>query len=152
MKYLSLIIIIGFLAVTWWVSEQKRDLSVQQISKMNSLIQNYMVEAVRTNQPDVSDIDFSKINTEVIEKGRKMKAHFKFSYMQPTEDGEPTKVFRKGSFLITSLDGDKWRAQIEQVGDVQVEFFEPLTIKAGDRVEAVPNEETTGSESSSAGK
>ena len=131
MKYLSLVAVIVFIGFTWWVSQKTQDLSVQQINKMNSLIEQYMTQAVQNNQPDASEIDFSQIQTEVVEKGRKMRANFKFSYMEPNAQGEMEKVYRKGSFLITSEDGDKWVAQIEKAGDVQVEFMQPFTITNG---------------------
>lgn len=132
MKYLSLVAVIIFISFTWWVSQKTQDLSVQQISKMNNMIAQYMTQTVQNQQPDITEIEFSKISTEVIEPGKKMKANFKFSYMVPNASGELEKVYRKGSFLITSEDGDKWTAQIEQVGDVQVEFMEPFTITEGE--------------------
>ncbi|MCJ8275602.1 MAG: hypothetical protein HRT44_10150 [Bdellovibrionales bacterium] len=131
MKYLSLVAVIIFISFTWWVSQKTQDLSIQQINKMNNLIEQYMTQAVQTNQPDASEIDFSSIQTQVIEKGRKMRANFKFSYMEPNEQGEMQKVYRKGSFLIVSEDGDKWTAQIEKAEDVQVEFMQPFTITNG---------------------
>ena len=132
MKYLSLLAVIIFISFTWWVSKKTQDLSVQQINKMNKMIEQYMTQAVQSNQPDVSEIDFSQFNTEVIEKGHKMRAHFKFSYMEPDSEGNMRKVYRKGSFIMTSEDGDKWTAQIEQAGDVQVEFMKPFTITSGE--------------------
>lgn len=141
MKYLSLVAVILFIGFTWWVSQKTQELSVQQINKMNNLIGQYMTNAVQSQQPNATDIEFSQIYTEVLEKGRKMKAHFKFSYMEPNANGDMEKVYRKGSFIITSEDGDQWKAQIEQVGDVQVEFMKPFTIRAGqDTVEEFSEE------------
>ena len=79
-----------------------------------------------------------------------MKAHFKFSYMEPNADGEMEKVYRRGTFLITSKDGNKWTAQIENAGDVKVEFMEPFEITEEGEVEQVDEpaseEETTDSQ------
>jgi hypothetical protein len=128
MKYISLIAVVLFIAFTAWFSKRTEDLTIDQMNKMNNLITQYMTQAVQNNNPNISDIDFSKIYTEVIEKGRKMKAHFSFSYMEPNSDGEMEKVYRKGTFLIASEDGQKWTAQIEKAGDVKVEFLEPFEI------------------------
>ena len=128
MKYISLILVIGFIAFTFWFSKRAEDLTLDQMNKMNNLITQYMTQAVQNNQPNVQEIKFSKIYTEVVESGRKMKAHFKFSYTEANEQGELEKVYRKGTFLITSEDGEKWTAQIENAGDVKVEFMEPFLI------------------------
>ena len=61
MKYLSLIAVILFIGFTWWVSQKTQDLSVQQINKMNNLIGQYMTQAVQSQQPNASDIEFSQI-------------------------------------------------------------------------------------------
>jgi hypothetical protein len=128
MKYLSLIIVIAFIAFTFWFSKKTEDLTIDQMNKMNNMITQYMTQSVQNNQPNVKNIEFSKIYTEVMEPGKKMKAHFKFSYMEPNEKGEMEKVYRKGSFLITSDDGNQWNAQIEEAGDVKIEFMEPFDV------------------------
>ncbi len=135
MKYISLLVVIGFIAFTFWFSKRTEELSIDQMNKMNNMIAQYMTQAVQSNQPNATDIEFSKIYTEVLESGRKMKAHFKFSYIEPNEKGEREKVYRKGSFLITSEDGNQWKAQIEQAGDIKVEFLDPFDVnnaEAGD--------------------
>lgn len=163
MKYIALIVVVGFIAFTAWFSRRTEELSIDQMNKMNNLITQYMTQAVEQHQPNATEIDFSKIYTEVIESGRKMKAHFSFSYMEPNADGEMEKVYRKGTFLITSEDGQKWTAQIESAGDVKVEFMEPFEItdqgveplnQEGSEVEAGENDseespEETGAHDSS---
>lgn len=128
MKYISLIVVILFIAFTFWFSKRAEDLTIDQMNKMNIMITQYMTQAVETQQPEATEIEFSKIYTEVVEPGKRMKAHFKFSYMEPNKDGEMEKIYRKGSFLITSEDGDKWKAKIEEAGDVQVEFMQPFDV------------------------
>lgn len=137
MKYLSLLAVIAFVGFTFWFSKQTEDLSIDQMNKMNRLITQYMTRSVQNQNPQAQEIEFSRIYTEVVESGKKMKAHFKFSYVEPNEKGELEKVYRKGTFLITSQDGNKWKAQIENAGDVKVEFLSPFDVtKAG----AVPGE------------
>ena len=138
MKYISLIIVVAFIGFTFWFSKQSEDLSIDQMNKINNLITQYMTQIVQEKQPDATDIEFSKIYTEVIESGRKLVAHFKFSYIEPNEDGKLEKVYRRGSFLITSEDGEQWKAQIEKAGDVKVEFLDPHEVKKG---ESSSNEE-----------
>ena len=128
MKYLSLIVVAAFIGFTYWFSQRAEDLSAEQMNKMNAFITQYMRQAIEQDTPDAQDIQFSKVHTEVIESGRKMKAHFKFSYQIPGENGEPQKIYRKGTFVISSKDGDKWQAQIESANDVKVEFLEPTEI------------------------
>ena len=128
MKYLSLLVVVAFIAFTFWFSKKAEDLTIDQMNKMNSLIAQYMTQSVKNNQPDATEIEFSRIHTEVVEPGKKMKAHFTFSYVEPNEQGEMEKVYRKGNFLITSDDGEKWTAQIENAGDVKVEFMEPFDV------------------------
>ena len=114
MKYISLIIVVVFIGFTFWFSKKTEELSIDQINKMNNMITQYMTRAVEEKQPNAQNIEFSKIYTQVIESGRKMKAHFKFSYMEANKDGDLEKVYRKGTFLITSEDGKEWKAQIEK--------------------------------------
>ena len=128
MKYIGLVLVVGLLAFAVWFSQKTEDLSIEQMDKINVLITQYMTQAVEANQPKAEEIEVSKIYTEVVERGRKMKSHFKLSYMEPNEKGEMEKVHRKGVFLITSKDGQQWQAQIETAGDVKVEFMEPITI------------------------
>lgn len=146
MKYLSLVIVIAFICFTFWFSKRSEELTIDQMNKINNLITAYMTQAVQNNQPNATEIEFSKIYTEVLESGKEMKAHFKFSYMEPNANGEMEKVYRRGTFLITSDDGNKWTAQIENAGDVKVEFMEPFEItEAGDvePVDEAPSEEET---------
>lgn len=128
MKYITLIVVMAFIAFTFWFSQRAEELTVEQMNKMNNMITQYMTQSVQNNQPNASEIEFSKIYTEVLESGRKMKAHFKFSYLEPNAQGQMEKVYRKGSFLITSTDGNQWSAKIEEAGDVKVEFMEPFEI------------------------
>ena len=130
MKYISLIVVIVFIALTFWFSKETEDLSIDQMSRMNRMITDYMTRVLEEKHPEAVEVEFSKIYNEVIENGRKMKAHFKFSYKEPNEQGELEKVYRKGSFLITSEDGRKWTAKIEEAGDVKVEFMEPFDINS----------------------
>ncbi len=130
MKYISLLVVIIFIAFTFWFSKKTDDLTIDQMNRMNNMITRYMTDAVQNNNPNITDIDFSNIDTEVVERGKEMKAHFKFSYMEPNAEGDLEKVYRKGTFRITSEDGLKWVAQIEQAGDVQVEYLKPFEINA----------------------
>jgi hypothetical protein len=132
MKYISLLVVIAFVVFTFWFSKQTEDLTIDQMNRMNNMITQYMTDAVQNNNPEITDIEFSRIYTEVVERGREMKAHFKFSYLEPNAEGEMEKVYRKGTFKITSEDGLKWIAQIEQAGDVQVEYLQPFEINANE--------------------
>ena len=128
MKYISLLVVIVFVVLTFWFSKKTEDLSIDQMNRMNKMITDYMIQVLEEKHPGAVEIEFSKIYNEVIEKGKKMKAHFKFSYKEPNDQGELEKVYRKGSFLIISQDGKKWTAKIEEAGDVKVEFMEPFSI------------------------
>ncbi len=151
MKYISLLVIIIFIVLTFWFSKKTEDLSIDQMSRMNKMITDYMTQVLEEKHPNAVEVEFSKIYNEVIESGRKMKAHFKFSYKEPNEQGELEKVYRKGSFLITSQDGKKWTAKIDEAGDVKVEFMDPFSIssngagsnrgKAVDKTEETQNED-----------
>ena len=140
MKYISLLIVIVFIGVTFWLSRKTDDLTIDQMNRMNDTITEYMTQALQEKNPDATEIEFSKIYTEVIESGKEMRAHFKFSYMEPNKEDEMERVYRKGSFLITSEDGEQWTARIEEAGDVKVEFMESFGItgsggKGGVKVE-----------------
>lgn len=132
MKYISLLLVIGFITFTFWFSRKSEDLSLDQMNKMNNMIVQYMTQAVQNHQPNATDIEFSKPHTEVIERGREMKVHFKFSYVEPDANGNKEKVYRKGSFMITSEDGSQWRAQIEQASDIKIEFLDPMNVNDDD--------------------
>lgn len=143
MKYVSLVLVIAFIAFTFWFTKKTENLTIDQMNKMNNLIQQYMTQAVQNNQPSATEIEFSAINTDVIEAGRKMKANFAFSYQELNQDGELEKVYRKGTFLITSEDGEKWTAQIEKAGDVKVEFMAPFNI-TDQGIEPIENNDSEG--------
>jgi len=146
MKYISLLAVIGFIAFTFWFSKRTEELSIDQMNKMNNMIAQYMTQAVQNNQPSATNIEFSKIYTEVLESGKKMKAHFKFSYIEPNEKGEMEKVYRKGSFLITSEDGNQWKAQIEEAGDIKIEFLEPYDVTDNANSDTTDNSKDNASE------
>ena len=154
MKYISLLIVIVFIGVTFWLSRKTDDLTIDQMDRMNDAITEYMTQALEEKNPEATEIEFSKIYTEVIESGKQMRAHFKFSYMEPNKEDEMERVYRKGSFLITSEDGKQWTARIEQAGDVKVEFMESFDIKGsgtegGVKVEEVKAASKPSAESSS---
>ena len=71
MKYLSLVVVVLFIAFTAWFSKKTEDLTIDQMNKMNNLITQYMTQAVENHNPKAEEIDFSKIHTEVIEKAEK---------------------------------------------------------------------------------
>lgn len=156
MKYISLLVVIAFIAFTFWFSKKTDDLTIDQMNRMNNMIARYMTDAVQNNNPNVSDIDFSKIYTEVVETGKEMKAHFKFSYMEPNAEGDMEKVYRKGTFRITSEDGFKWVAQIERAGDVQIEYLQPFAINSSSqtatKIESSEDEEPVEIEEASEGE
>ncbi|MCB0377473.1 MAG: hypothetical protein KDD33_03190 [Bdellovibrionales bacterium] len=143
MKYLSLVVVVIFIAFTWWFAQQTGGLSAQQINKMENIIADYLAEAMMENQPNIQEVEFDTLRTESLESGRKMRVHFNLSYLAPNDQGQMERVHREGSFMVTSEDGDKWKAQIEQAGDTKVEFLEPFEIYSDGSVpQGEPAEET----------
>ena len=129
MKYLSLIAIIVVLQLSWWITQKDKALTQSQKNRLLNVVKEYMTQAVKAKEPDASDIEFSNLYTETVETGRVLKAHFKFSYLQQLPTGTPNKVHRKGHFLVTSNDGQQWKAQIDEINDVQVEFIDAQPIE-----------------------
>lgn len=153
MKYISLLIVLGFLIFTWKVSTSKKDLTLSEQQRLNEVISEFVTKAVQEKVPNATDIQFSKLYTEVLEPGEKMRAHFSFSYLENTEAPKPSPTgliqdmplpkedlrrYRKGSFFITSKDGNQWNAKIEKIDDIKIEFVEPLDMSKDYSVEASP--------------
>lgn len=137
MKYLSLIIVLAFLIFTWKISNSKKDLSISEQQKLNEVLGEFVSKAVQEKVPGAKDIQFTKIYTEVLEPGEKMRAHFSFSYTESkntsegaetNSDNDDLRRHRKGSFYITSNDGNQWTAKIEKIDDVKIEFVEALDV------------------------
>jgi hypothetical protein len=129
MKYLSLIAIVIILQLSWWFSQKDKALTQGQKNRLLNVVKEYMTQSVKAKEPEASEIEFSNLYTETVEEGKVLKAHFKFSYLQKLPDAPPNKVHRKGHFLVTSNDGMQWKAQIDQINDVQVEFIESFNIE-----------------------
>lgn len=146
MKYLSLIAIVVFLQLSWWVSQQDKTLTVSQQNRLLSVIKEYMTQVVKEKEPAAAEIEFSNLQTETVEPGRTLKAHFKFSYLQTSPTGDQDRVFRKGHFLVTSSDGKDWKAQIDEINDVEVQFINPQPIE-GDLTNPADPEDLKASES-----
>jgi len=139
MKYLSILAIVVFLTLSFWVFQRDKELTVSQQNRILNVIEEYMTQKVLDKEPNAAEIEFSNLQTETITKGEKLKAHFKFSYLQTTPEGTQNRVFRKGHFLVLSENGNDWKAKINDINDVQVEFIDPLPIE-GDLSNPVKDE------------
>lgn len=155
MKYLSLILVGVIFTLSWFIANKEQPLTSGEKQRLLKVIQDYMTQKVLDKEPNAKDIQFADLYTEEIEKGQTLKAHFKFSYLQTDENQNTQKVHRKGHFFVASADGKQWRAQISEIGDVQVEFMDALEIQGDpsvtqDSMEPTesPESETSNSESS----
>ena len=129
--------LVVFVALSWWISQKDKTLTLGQKERLLGVIKSYMTQKVLEKEPNAKDILFADLHTEPVNASKTLKAHFKFSYLQTDAQGRQNKVHRKGHFLVTSADGLQWKAQIDEVGDVKVEFVDALEINTS---EPLPDE------------
>ena len=139
MKYLSLLLVGVIVVLSWFMTHKDQSLTSGEKQRLLGVIEGYMTQKVLEKEPNAKEIKFADLRTVDIEEGKTMKAYFKFSYLQTDSSNQTQRVHRKGHFLVASADGSQWRAQIDDIGDVQVEFMDALEI-SGDK-NAVPEEE-----------
>ena len=140
MKYLSLMLVGVVIVLSWFIANKDESLSPGEKQRLLGVIEGYMTQKVLEKEPNAKEIKFADLRTEEIEEGETLKAHFKFSYLQTDASNNTQRVHRKGHFLVASADGSQWRAQIDEIGDVQVEFMDALNIE-GDK-DATPEEDS----------
>jgi|GEM_PF-2918417 len=130
MKYFGLFLVAVVIGLALFIGTQSNSLNSEEQQKLLGVIEDYMTEKVLQKEPNAKEIQFSDLHVEEIEEGKALKAHFKFSYIQTDASNNSQRVFRKGNFLVASNDGNQWKAKINDINDVQVEFMNGLEIES----------------------
>jgi hypothetical protein len=139
MKYLSLLMVAVIVALSWILMKTtSNDLSAEQYTKLQSVIQEYLAVYLKETNPLASDIEEPHVKIRLIEPAKRMQAEFKFFYTVPGDDGSINRIAREGYFTITSENGNDWVAKMEKINDSYVEFSEALQISLNGDIPTTP--------------
>ena len=128
------VLIFIFLLVFTWFYLSKPSFQIQEEEKIHSFLQlefqNQLSEFIEKQHPEVSAIVFNKVWTKKTSKPSEIKIFFSYSLSTEGESGGENLL--SGSALLKKTQDQVWQIQKFKAKNTEIEFSEPLLIKAGD--------------------
>lgn len=132
MKYTGLLIILIAMICTWNLgsSENGSDEQLMHrelVAEVETLIRNIL----KDKRPELKEIVFRQLYTEVVKPGEEVKAHFRFEAAEGDENKGIVDSISEGTMLLVSNDqGVSWKAKTDYFGTPIVRFRDGTEIKA----------------------
>jgi hypothetical protein len=121
MKYIALLIVLGFMGWTWNLAQADRDFGLAESREMESQIQEIITDYVKTKRPDVISLRFTQLFTEVITPNKEMRVHVRYTIEEPAAADDTSEMFQ-GVVILKSDDGKTWAWAGQDVRAPIVEF------------------------------
>ena len=127
----TVVIFLFLLAFTWFYLS-KPSFQIQEEEKIHSFLQmefqNLLSNFIEERYPEVSSIVFHKVWTKKTNKSNKIKIFFSYSLTTQGENGGENLL--AGSALLKKIENQVWQIRNFKVKNTEIEFSEPLIIKA----------------------
>ncbi|MCZ0933397.1 MAG: hypothetical protein OXJ52_09650 [Oligoflexia bacterium] len=122
------------LLVFTWFYLSKPSFQIQEEEKIHSFLQtefqNLLSGFIEKQHPEVKEISFHKVWTKKTAKPSEIKIFF--SYSLTTEGETGGEALLAGSALLKKIQNQVWQIQNFRVKNKEIEFSDPLLIKASD--------------------
>ena len=122
MKYIALLIVLGFMGWTWSLAQAERDFGLAESREMEGQIQDIITDYVKSKRPDVSNLRFLQLFTEVVQPNHEMRVHVRYVIEEPTQDKDTAEQMFQGVVILKSEDGKSWAWAGQDVRAPIVEF------------------------------
>ena len=136
MKYISVLIFVLLMAVTWSLSQTGATGNLQQHKQVEASFEEFIRTSVEKQIPNVKDIIFRQLFTETVHPGQEIKAFFRYDVIAPTQAGDTTAQTVEGSVVLKSQDqGQNWTIVSEKVSSPTLRFQEGAHISLKNSVD-----------------
>lgn len=136
MKYIALLIVLGFMGWTWCLANGERDFGLSESREMEGQIQEIITEYVQSKRPNVENLRFLQLFTEVVQPNHEMRVHVRYVIEESTSDKDTAEQMFQGVVILKSEDGKAWQWAGQDVRAPIVEFKNG--VKVDKAVEAEP--------------
>jgi len=128
MRYISSILLIGFVALTFYWSKSEATIGVRVHNDIQMDLAKIIQAAVKAKLPDVSDIQFTKLVSKTIDTNH-VRVSFTYNFQnKSTEDNYDTAI--SGHSLVTrsQQDANLWTLESMNIDGSAVEFQNGMTV------------------------
>ena len=130
-SFFTIVVFVFFLLFTW-LYLSKPSVQIQEEEKVHSFLQtefqNLLSNFIETQHPEVTEISFQKVWTKKTALPSEIKIFFNYSLTIDGEAGGETVL--TGSALLKEVHKKTWQVRNFKVKNTEVEFSDPLFIKA----------------------
>lgn len=135
MKYLSVLVLLLLLNVSWAVVNRPFDIPTETHIQIQAELAQIIENVVKESSPSITDLEIDRIESETLNYNR-VKATFQFSYKEPLES-ETIRQSRRGvAFLSrqergpgTGPQDTVWSLDSVQVLNTRIDFESGSEIK-----------------------
>lgn len=143
MKYVWTLLFIVLMSTTWYMANAESNYNVEDNARAETNFAKMIVDTIKAKRPQVTDVHFLQLYTEVIEENRSMRAHFKYEIEEPTSHGDVSTQVISGIAQLRSQDnGESWLVEIPNSVSDEINFKNGAKIIRGQDVEEEPIQTT----------
>ncbi len=133
MKYLWTFTFLALMSITWYVSNAESNYNIEDNARAESNFAKMIVDGIKQRRPNVTDVHFLQLYTEVVEENKIMVAHFKYEIEEPTSSGDVATQTITGIAHLKSQDnGETWLVDTPNSVSDEINFLKGAQITRGE--------------------
>ena len=143
MKYVWTLLFLVLMSSTWYIANAESNYNVEDNARAETNFAKMIVETIKAKSPNVTDVHFLQLYTEVLEENKSMRAHFKYEIEEPTVNGDISTQTISGIAQLKSQDnGESWLVQIPDSVSDEINFKNGTKIIRGQDTDEGPTQTT----------
>ncbi len=132
MKYVWTLLFLVLMSGSWYIANAESNYNVEDNARAEANFAKMIVDAVKAKRPQVTDVHFLQLFTEVIEENKFMRAHFKYEVEEPTTNGDVSTQLITGIAQLHSQDnGESWLVKPPDLISDEINFRNGVKIIRG---------------------
>jgi hypothetical protein len=136
MKYVWTLLFLVLMSGTWYIANAESNYNVDDNARAEGNFAKMIVDMIKAKRPNVTDVHFLQLYTEVIQENKSMRAHFKYEIEEPTVNGDVATQMITGIAMLRSQDnGESWLVQIPDSVSDEINFKNGAKIIRGQDVD-----------------
>ncbi len=133
MKYISLAIVLVFMAWTWSTANSTREYGIRESREMETDIEAAITAFVAKQRPTLKDIRFHQLYTEILRPDEEIRAHLRYTVIDSTAGGDTVEQSFQGTLTLKKSKEDQtWRSAAIDIQSPLVEFQNGAKISVQD--------------------
>lgn len=132
MKYIALLAVLLMMGWTWQMAQAEREFGVAESREMEAEIETVIRDQIMAERPGVKSVTFQKLFTEILESGRLMQVHARYTIEEETKGSDTTRQLMEGLVRLKSTDGVNWQFAGQELKSPGLEFKNGIRIEAQD--------------------